>query len=53
MYHHSRQKNAFRGQEAELFISSLIDALAGLLSAPESDETKAISAALEESQRES
>jgi len=53
MYHQARQKNAFRGQEAELFISSLIDALAGLLSAPESDETKAISAALEKSQRQS
>jgi len=53
MYHHARQKNAFRGPESELFISSLIDALAGLLSAPESDETRAIAAALEGSRRQS
>lgn len=42
MYHHARQKNAFRGQDAALFLNSLIDALVGLLSAPESDETRAI-----------
>ena len=42
MYHQARQPNAFRGDQAELFISSLIDALAGLLGAPESAETKAI-----------
>ena len=42
MYHQARQKNAFRGKQSELFLHSLIDALAGLLSAPESSQTKAI-----------
>lgn len=42
MYHQARQKNAFRGEAADLFINSLIDALAGLLSAPESEATRAI-----------
>jgi len=42
MVHHARQKGAFRGPEGELFFSSLIDALVGLLAAPESDETRAI-----------
>jgi AcrR family transcriptional regulator len=42
MYHQARQKNAFRGDQADLFYHSLIDALVGLLNAPESDETKAI-----------
>jgi len=46
MVHHARQKNAFRGVEAALFFSSLIDALAGLLSAPESDETQSIARSL-------
>ena len=45
MYHQARQKNAFKGADAELFLNSLIDALVGLFSAPESDETKAIVAA--------
>jgi AcrR family transcriptional regulator len=45
MYHQARQPSAFRGTESELFISSLIDALAGLLGAPISDETRAITAA--------
>lgn len=45
MYHQARQKNAFRGKQAELFVSSLIDALAGLLSAPESHETRALAVA--------
>jgi AcrR family transcriptional regulator len=40
MGHHSRQKNAFRGPDSELFLSNLIDALEGLLSAPVSSETK-------------
>ena len=42
MYHQARQPNAFKGYRAELFFFSLIDALAGLLGAPESAETKAI-----------
>ena len=42
MYHQARQKNAFRGKQSNLFLHSLIDALAGLLSAPESSQTKAI-----------
>ncbi len=40
VYQHAQQRNAFRGKNAELFVSSLIDALAGLLSAPESRETR-------------
>jgi len=42
MYHQTRQKNAFRGDPAELFLSSLMDALVGLLSAPVSAETRAL-----------
>lgn len=42
MYHQARQKNAFKGEQAELFMHSLIDALVGLLSAPVSPETKAL-----------
>lgn len=42
MYHQARQKNAFRGAHAELFLHNLVDALAGLLSAPMSAEAKAI-----------
>ena len=41
MVYHARQKNAFRGAEAELFFFSLIDGLVGLLSEPESEETRA------------
>lgn len=40
MYHQARQKNAFRGDQAELFLQHLIDALVGLLDAPISDETR-------------
>ena len=43
MSNHARQNGAFRGVHAELFFSSLIDALVGLLSAPLSDETKDLS----------
>ena len=39
-YQHARQRNAFRGKAAELFVSSLIDALTGLMSAPESKHTR-------------
>lgn len=39
-YQHARQRNAFRGKGAELFVSGLIDALTGLMSAPESKETR-------------
>ena len=42
MYHQARQPNAFRGAQSELFISSLIDALAGLLGAPVSAQTRAL-----------
>lgn len=41
MYHQARQPNAFKGNQAELFFSSLVDALVGLLGALESAETKA------------
>lgn len=40
MSHQARQKNAFRGLQADLFFHSLLDALVGLLGAPESAETK-------------
>ena len=40
--HQARQPNAFRGPHSDLFISSLIDALAGLLGAPESEQTRSI-----------
>ena len=40
MYHQARQKSAFRGDQADLFLHSLIDALVGLLGAPMSTETK-------------
>ncbi len=43
MFHQARQQNAFRGVGGDLFFSSLIDALVGLLSAPESDETRTLS----------
>jgi AcrR family transcriptional regulator len=46
MVHHARQKNAFRGDHAELFFHSLIDALEGMLSAPQSDETRRIAMAM-------
>ena len=40
MYHQARQKSAFRGAQSDLFLHGLVDALVGLLSAPESDETR-------------
>ena len=46
MSHHARQKNAFRGLQADLFFHGLLDALVGLLNAPESDETREINRAL-------
>jgi AcrR family transcriptional regulator len=42
MYHHARQKNAFRGHQSELFLHSLLDALFGLLGAPVSPDTLAL-----------
>ena len=42
MGNHARQTNAFRGPKAELFVSNLIDALEGVLSAPVSNETTSI-----------
>ena len=47
--HQARQKNAFRGLQADLFFHSLIDALVGLLGAPESDATRDITRAMGES----
>lgn len=46
MYHQARQKSAFRGEQAELFFHSLIDALVGLLGAPESTQTKVLAKAV-------
>ena len=43
MYHQARQKSAFRGKQSDLFLHNLIDALVGLLSAPVSPESKALS----------
>ena len=40
--HQARQPKAFRGAHSDLFISSLIDALTGLLGAPESEQTRAL-----------
>lgn len=40
MFHQARQRKAFRGDSADLFFHSLMDALVGLLSAPVSEETR-------------
>tara|TARA_B100000809_G_scaffold159640_1_gene157013 strand:+ start:2782 stop:3483 length:702 start_codon:yes stop_codon:yes gene_type:complete len=40
--HHARQKNAFRGQAAELFFNNLVDEITGLLMAPVSPETRSL-----------
>ena len=45
---YARQKGAFRGVEAELHFHSLIDALVGLLQAPESDATRRAARALQD-----
>jgi AcrR family transcriptional regulator len=42
MVHEARRRNGFRGVQGELFFSSLIDALEGLLGAPESAESRAL-----------
>ena len=42
MYHQARQRNAFRGHQSDVFFHNLIDALVGLLSAPESPESQAL-----------
>jgi AcrR family transcriptional regulator len=42
MGHHAREKNAFRGEQSDWFISNLLDAMVGLLNAPVSAETKAL-----------
>tara|TARA_Y100001934_G_scaffold264915_1_gene342473 strand:- start:164 stop:856 length:693 start_codon:yes stop_codon:yes gene_type:complete len=47
MYHQARQRSAFQGKVAILFLNSLIDALVGLLSATESEETRAAARAFE------
>jgi AcrR family transcriptional regulator len=49
MFHQARRRNAFRGVQAELFFHSLLDALAGLLGAAESAETKAIAESMKKS----
>ena len=46
MSHQARQKSAFRGLQADLFFHSLLDALVGLLGAPESDATSDITRAM-------
>lgn len=42
MVHQAHQKQAFAGAEADLFFSSLIDAVVGLLSANESEQTRSL-----------
>ncbi len=46
MYHQARQKNAFRGDQGELFFHNLMDSLVALLSAPESAKTKSLAKAI-------
>lgn len=43
MYRQARAQNAFRGPQSELFFNHLLDAVVGLLSAPVSPETLALS----------
>jgi hypothetical protein len=43
MHAHSHTTNAFRGKASDLFFSYLMDALVGLLSAKESEETLKLS----------
>jgi len=45
MHHQAKQKSAFRGEQADLFLNNLLDALSGLLSAPVSAETRAAKSA--------
>ena len=42
MHHQAKQKNAFRGDQSDLFLNNLVDALVGLLSTPVSPETQAL-----------
>jgi len=42
MYHQARQKNAFIGDQAQLFLHSLVDALVGVFTAPVSPETQVL-----------
>lgn len=42
MGNQAKKKQAFRGAEADLFLTGLLDALEGLLSSPVSKETKAV-----------
>ena len=46
MAQQARQKQAFRGDQAQLFLQRLIDAMAALLGTPPSEETVALEAAL-------
>ncbi len=47
MYHQARQKHAFKGKQADLFLHSLVDALGGLFSAPVSEETQGLAQELQ------
>jgi len=49
MYHQARQKNAFSGDQAELFLHSLIDAVVGIFSAAVSPQTQALADKLKQS----
>lgn len=40
MFHQARQRNAFRGAQADFFYNGLLDALEGLLNAPVSSDTQ-------------
>ncbi len=42
VFHQASQPNAFRGDQADVFFHSLIDALVGLLSASVSEETRSL-----------
>ena len=46
MGHHAKQKNGFKGQQADLFVSNLVDMLEGMLSAPVSSESRSIAKSL-------
>lgn len=49
LHHQAALRGGFQGERGELFINALLDALVGLLAAPESDVTRALSERLERS----
>ena len=51
MGYHARQRRAFRGASSELFLSSLIDEMVGLLSTPVSADTKTIAKSIKSSRK--